>query len=516
VDLYSLVVESFTIHDTRSAHEDTLWLNFSTFVDDDMVDSWSTPKKLGDYNNGTYYTPASVRNHPPIVINDRRSKVAFIFQLVNNGNADAGVFNARVAATADQLAGIVSGLAGAGAQSMGEVLGGPVFWAAIALEGFANLWAWLSTDCDGPVAVDQVSGPRYWIDELTDNVAHSISVTKKYRGGDMPQPCGNSNYDVTWYLRHDRTWTPIADAAQTQLTSLAGVGAAEHNGMLHCFGVGAGGSTATHAVTLTGASWTVDYIPDYVLAPDLAPSPVSFDDRLHVFGVAGNGAVVAFTYTIDGASWYDEPGSPPELKTNQAIATVGFLDRLYVFARDQITNQLSVTSSSDLRIWVPWAAVPAGGPLAPQSAVAAAALNGTLHLFGISEFRKRVAVVHTSTNDGQTWANWEIVEGLPPEGEPAAAEPLDVTAGIYHRRVYVGARWETVDASGQTTTSMGLNFSGDGDNWSGWRVPETFAFGGVSDFEPSASPALAAVHNHLYIISPSQASGSGTPQVWAY
>jgi hypothetical protein len=515
VDLYSLVVESFTIHDTRSAINDTLWLNFSTFVDDDMVDSWSTPKKLGDYDNGTYYTPASVRNHPPVVINDRRSKVAFIFQLVNNGNVGSGVFNARVAATADQLAGITSGLAGAGASGMGAVLTGaaaPVFWAAIALEAFANLWSWLETDCDGPVAVDQVSGPRYWIDELTDNVAHSISVTKKYRGGDMPQPCGNSNYDVTWYLRHDRTWMPVVDAvAQNQLTSIAGVGAAEHNGMLHCFGVGAAGVTATHAVTLTGASWTVDYFGDYVLATDLALSPVSFDDRLHVFGVAVEGDVQALSYTIDGGSWYDEPGSPPELKTNQAIATVGFLDRLYVFARDKTTNHLSVTSSSDLRIWVPWAAVPAGG-LAPQSAVAAAALDGTLHLFGIYDTRKKPAhvVVHTSTNDGSAWANWEMVGGQP-QDEPSA-EPLDVTAGIYHRRVYVGAGWETVDASGQQTTSMGLNFSGDGDNWSGWRVPESFDI----SFQPSASAALAAVHNHLYIISPSAASDGGTPQVWAY
>ena len=81
-----------------------------------MVDSWSD--KLGEFDNGTYFTPESVRNHPPVVINDRRSKVAFIFQLVNNGNAGPWpVFNGRVAATADQLAGITSSVAGAGAQN---------------------------------------------------------------------------------------------------------------------------------------------------------------------------------------------------------------------------------------------------------------------------------------------------------------------------------------------------------------------------------------------------------------
>ena len=36
MDIYSLVVESFTIHDTRSAINDTLWLNVSAFVDGDM------------------------------------------------------------------------------------------------------------------------------------------------------------------------------------------------------------------------------------------------------------------------------------------------------------------------------------------------------------------------------------------------------------------------------------------------------------------------------------------------
>jgi hypothetical protein len=512
MDSYSLVVNSFTIHDTRSAINDTLWLSVSAFVDGDMVDSWSV--KLGDFDNGTYFTPESIRNHPPVVINDRRSKVAFIFQLLNSGNADPGVLDGRVAATSDQLAGITAGLAGAGAQDALDAVESGVFWAGIALEGFANLWSWLTTDCDGPVAVDQVSGPRYWMDEQTDNVANSIDVTRNYLGTDMPSPCGKSNYDVTWSLQHDRTWLPVADATPTQLTSIAGVGAAAHNGMLHCFGVGAAGVTATHAATLTGASWQVGEFGDFVLATNLAPSPVSFDDRLHVFGVAVDGTVLTLAYTADGGSWYDEPGSPPppDLKTAQAIATVGFLDRLYVFARDQATSHLRVTSSSDLRVWAPWADLPAGG-LAPQSAVAATALDGTLHLFGIYDTGKKPAhvVVHTSTKDGLTWAGWDMVEaGLPPEGE-SAADPLDVAAGSYHRRVYVGARWETLDAGGQKQTSMGLNFSGDGENWSGWRVPPANIM-----FQPSAPAAISAVHNHLYIVSPGLAPDGGTTQVWAY
>jgi len=509
VDSYSLVVESFTIHDTRSEISDTLWLNVSAFVDGDMVDSWS--ERLGSFDNGTYFTPESVRNHPPVVINDRRSKVTFIFQLVNNNHVDAEVFSSRATATADQLAGL----------SAGAIAGGGGFVVGLAVEALADLWSWISTDCDGLIAADQVAGPRYWIDEQTDNVNNIIQVTKNYRyhGPDLPSPCGPCNYDIVWSLRHNRTWMPVADAAQTQLTSIAGVGAAAHNGMLHCFGVGAAGSGVTHAATLTGASWQVEEFGDFgdlALATNLAPSPVSFDDRLHLFGVAADETILALAYTTDGGGWYDEPGSPPppELKTKQAIATVGFLNRLYMFARDQATNHLRVTSSSDLRIWALWADVPASG-LAPQSAVAAAALDGTLHLFGIYDTGKKPAhvVVHTSTKDGHTWASWDMVEaGLPPQDEPAA-EPLDVTAGIYHRRVYVGARWETVDAGGQKQTSMGLNFSGDGENWSGWRsFPVANAI-----FQPSAPTALAAVHNHLYTISPRLTpDGGDTTQVWAY
>ena len=62
MDIYSLVVESFTIHDTRSAINDTLWLNVSAFVDGDMVDSWS--EKLGDFDNGTHPAECKTRGDP--------------------------------------------------------------------------------------------------------------------------------------------------------------------------------------------------------------------------------------------------------------------------------------------------------------------------------------------------------------------------------------------------------------------------------------------------------------------
>jgi hypothetical protein len=512
VDRYALVVESFTVHDTRALHDDTLWLNVSAFVDGDLVDSWSD--KLGDFNNGTYFTPESVRAHPPTVINDPQSTVSFIFQLVNNGNVPSGQLSGRMAATADQLAGITSNIAGA--VGLAAAVASGYIWAAIAIEGFANLWSWLDTDCDGPVAVDQVAGPRYWLDARTENVAHSIQLTRNYPGTDSPTGCrGNSNYDVEWSLNHSRTWLPAVDAidAQNSLTSIAGVAAAAHNEMLHAFGVGPAGATLTHASTLKGVNWMVDEIGTFVLATNLAPSAVSFDDRLHVFGVAVDGQVYALVYTIDGASWWDESDSPPELHTKQAIATIGFLNRLYLFARDSATNRLRVTSSPDLRIWAQWTDVPVGG-LAPMSAVSAAVLAGKLHLFGIYNTGKEPAavVVHNSTADGQTWADWEMVEGgLRPQDEPNAL-PLDVAAGVHDGRVYVATRWETTGGDSGPGTVIELNFSGDGENWSGWRAPQAFDI----SFQPSASQALAAVHNHLYIACPRQGPESDTTQVWVY
>jgi SRSO17 transposase len=77
--------------------------------------------------------------------------------------------------------------------------------------------------------------------------------------------------------------------------------------------VGPAGATINHGSTLKGVSWTIDVIGDVLLATDLAPSAVSFDDRLHVFGVAVEGQVLALVYSPDGGSWWGEPQSPPQL-----------------------------------------------------------------------------------------------------------------------------------------------------------------------------------------------------------
>ena len=169
MDYYRFVVTNFKIDHTRSIHNDTLHLTHTVHVDGDMV-AFNT-LALGDFNNGTYDTQNYVHGTdtlgiPNLIINNPQAKVSFLFQLLNAGNSSSNAtLIARVAATADQLAGIGSGLASAGSAPLGLAGAGAV---GLALEVFANIYAWLSTDCDGPVAVDHLSGPRFVIDAWAD------------------------------------------------------------------------------------------------------------------------------------------------------------------------------------------------------------------------------------------------------------------------------------------------------------------------------------------------------------
>jgi hypothetical protein len=536
MDLYRFVVEEFTIHDTRALHEDSLKLGYSAYVDDDLVAS-PPVLPLGDFDNGNYRTVEHVPQDDspglgPIVINDPTAKVAFMFQLLNAGNAPEGALSGRVAATADQLAGITAGLSGAGATGVfstpaaalaagaidAPAVSSPAFPAGLALEAFANLWAWLDVDCDGPVAFDQISGPRYVLDAWTDNPTESVRTHQNYPGSDSPKGCfGNSNYDVTWSLYHTRTWVPVHTSSD-QLLSETGVAAAEHNGAVHAFGVMADG-TVNHAQTFTGATWMgVDVLGPYDLT-ELPVSAVSFNDRLYVFGVQADGSISSLAYTVDGGTWTPHATGPGPLQAAEPAATAVLHHRLYLLARDSASNQLHVTSTSDLDIWDPWANVPSGLP--PASAVAAATLNETLFIFGVFKTGKDpdVVIMRNSTSDGSTWSGWETVEaGAGPEGAPADT-PLDVAAGIFDGRIYLAARWQTVPHQPPPMTDyLAVNFSEDGENWSGWRTVPTPAI------QPSASAGLAAVGNHLYIFAPQfMAPGPGDPlgedtttHVWAY
>lgn len=74
---------------------------------------------MGDFDNGGYHTADYVpAGQSPgladVVINDPEAKVAFIFQLVNAGNVPTDTLTGRMAASADQLAGITPAWPGPG------------------------------------------------------------------------------------------------------------------------------------------------------------------------------------------------------------------------------------------------------------------------------------------------------------------------------------------------------------------------------------------------------------------
>ncbi len=519
MDFYKFVVTEFIIGLTRALHEDELYLSHSVHVDGTLVAS--NFAHLGSFNNGTYQTGQVGIS---TVINDPSVKVDFVFQLVNAGNASSDTVEAGMLGTAEQLIGIGGCSAGGESMVSSALAAIPADGAyALALKAVAKLWDWLTTNCDGPVAFDRLTGARFVIDTWADDDPNgAINVIGKgYGGTDSAAGCGgNSAYRVTWFVQHWCGWAAIVNSQKRALESTTSVAIAAHNGALHTFGV-APGFGVTHARTFNGADWQVNLLGefgrnDFFHVNPLPLSAISFDDRLHVFCVLDNGSIWPLAYTSAGGSWLTSAAHPPAgLKTSLPIATVEFLNRLHVFARDQVSNTLRFISSSDLQAWTAWTNVPVTG-LAPASPVAAATLEGRLFLFGIFDTGKppeSKVVVMTSTTDTVSWTPWDQVEaGARPEGRPLTDQPLDVAAATFRDRVYLASRWMGATTEPDAGLYAAVNFSADGANWSGWRQPvSTVPFG------PSAAPAVAASGNHLYLLAPATDSAGGTnKQVWAY
>lgn len=513
MDFYRFVVTNFKIDHTRSIHEDTLHLSHTVHVDNDIVAT--NVLKLGNFNNGDYQTEHYVHGTDTLgitdlVINNPFSKVTFTFQLVNADHDSADTVAGRVVATADQLAGIGAGLAGAGAS--GAAAAAPAtLGVSLALELFANVYAWLSVDCDGPVAVDQLSGPRYVVDAWADDDptgTGTILRERHYPGTDSPEGCGaNSDYTVTWLVQHWRGWSGVQDGAGNSLQSLVSIAAAAHHGAVHGFGVLPGGQV-THARTFTGGSWSVAPVGSFGLS-ELPVSAVSLADRLYVIGVKADQSVSVLAYTTDGGSWVTPVGSPPPaIRTVQAAAATAFGNRLHLVARDSSTGSLVMTSTSDLQLWESWVPLPASS-LAPASPVAAARLADRLYVFGITDTKKpplSSVVVGNSTADGVTWTGWQVIEGgARPEGMPPTDQPVDVTASHFEGRLYIASRWQP---SGTDAAYVAVNFSSDGLNWSGWRQPQAST---PNEFTPGAAPGIAGGGNHLYVFAVDADSSGPAP-----
>jgi hypothetical protein len=371
--------------------------------------------------------------------------------------------------------------------------------------------------------VDQLSGARFAIDTWADDdPTGTIAVNgKAYIGTDSPAGCGaNSAYRATWFVQHFRGWGAVVNAERNELDSATSVAVASHNGALHVFGA-APGFGITHARTFSGADWQVNLLDgferkDFFHVNPLPPSAISFDDRLHLFCVLDDGSIWPLGYTTDGGSWATSGPRPPiGLTTLQPIATAEFGHRLHLFARDAAASVLRFTSSSDLLTWAPWEDVTAAG-LRPDSPIAAAALGDRLFLFGIYDTGKppeSKVVVVTSTDETMVWTPWTLVEGgARPEDRPVADQPLDVAATTFGDRLYLASRWMGAPSEPDPGPYVAVNFSRDGANWSGWRVPPS-----TEPFEPSAAPAVAASGNHVYLLMPALDPVAGSDaHVWAY
>lgn len=522
MDFYRFIVTEFEVGLTRALDNDELYLSHTVHVDGTLVAS--NFAHLGSFSDGTHQT--NVPGLQAVVINDPNAKVDFVFQLVNAGNPSSDTVEAAMLGTATQLSGIGSTSPSVSAL-VSSIIGiipatGP--WTFV-LKGVGKLWDWLTTNCDGPVAVDGISGPRYAIDNWADDDPDGeISVIQKGYGGlDSPAGCGsNSAYRVTWFMQHWRGWSGVRDSDNKEFDSATSVAVAVHNGALHAFGASPGFGV-THSRTFSGADWKVNLLDgfprtDFFHVNPLPPSAISFDDRLHLFVVLDDATIWPLAYTTDGGSWATSGPRPPVgLTTWQPIAPVEFKHRLHIFARDSVTSNLRFTSSSDLLAWTPWQDVPAGG-LRPASPVAAAVLGDRLFLFGIYDTGKppeSKVVVVTSTADTLVWTPWDLVEyGARPEGRLPDDQPLDVAAITFNNRLYIASRWMAPETASDPGPYVAVNFSGDGANWSGWRVPTT-----TTKFEPGSAPAVGANGNHVYVLAPvfvAGTTGGTTAAVWSY
>src|SRR5262249_1121295 len=166
MDFYRFIVTEFEVGITRALDSDELYLSHTVHVDGTLVASNFV--HLGSFSDGTHTTSGA--GLWSVVINDPSVKVDFVFQLVNAGNASSDTVEAALLGTAEQLIGIGGGSSSGASLVSGILEAIPVSGLrALALKGAGKLWDWLTTNCDGPVAVDRLSGPRFAIDNWADD-----------------------------------------------------------------------------------------------------------------------------------------------------------------------------------------------------------------------------------------------------------------------------------------------------------------------------------------------------------
>jgi hypothetical protein len=154
---YSFAVDSFVIHNTRSAHRDTDYISASVAVAGRPA--LKATKKLGDLNNGTFHPAIGFKGVP---VADNETAV-FSYAIVNSGHKDPNTAEKMLEQAVSTLAekGAQAAVTAAGG-AIGSALGASIGTAVVPLVGTAigALAGWvvssagqlLFADCDGLVA----------------------------------------------------------------------------------------------------------------------------------------------------------------------------------------------------------------------------------------------------------------------------------------------------------------------------------------------------------------------------
>jgi LGFP repeat-containing protein len=176
---YVVSLDGFHIDNTRSVHNDTDHVNFAMKIGSQAMPESQT-RDTGDVNNGDHLVGLCFG---PLLI-DPAAPIVFNYQILNS-SADGG----KIKAVFDDVA---KALAGSSA-----VTGN--WWAAAALAVARYAAGFIMPgNCDGPVAVDQISVTG--ADLINWTQGNGIyAETRFYPGTDSNVGCGsNSRYFVTW------------------------------------------------------------------------------------------------------------------------------------------------------------------------------------------------------------------------------------------------------------------------------------------------------------------------------
>lgn len=193
---FSFTLDSFKITDTRSRHEDTDYVSFTSLVK--SATASGTPqtltKYMGDVNNGVHtvnliFPRISVGPADVVVLN---------YLIVNTGHKNPSQTVSTLENTGNKLAvaaGTAAGAAiGSAIPGLGTALGAVAGWLA------GEITTLINANCDGAVAAEQ--NVFTYSDLLAKTAQGMFTHTTKHPGTNSPSGCGsNSVYYVTWHMQ---------------------------------------------------------------------------------------------------------------------------------------------------------------------------------------------------------------------------------------------------------------------------------------------------------------------------